>query len=163
MATILKLDGEDMADIAKVDGYDVPTGVIVHDTQDKDVDSQATSTSRIFQYEESAPMYDEGDEVILLTITLACAQATVLQAAYFICAGSNYANSNKLQMFIDGVAQGETSYISLRTTAILRVYDIGYGAVASGNRTVYLNAHNYSSNGTRIDFAGGIFAGCCKL
>lgn len=132
-------------------------GAIVHDTLGSDVDDQSSRLS-FYMYVEGEEVSNGGDS-ILLTTTLACAQATVIEAAYFVSAivtGGTF----KLQMYIDGVAQGETAAIDAADMYLYK--DTGHEAVASGNRTVYLNAHNYGATAF-IRFAGGIFAGCTKL
>lgn len=134
-------------------------GVMTHDDMDSDVDNQGDSASYII-YFEWATIPADGD-VTIATITLTCLQATVIEAAYFISARANDANRVKLQMFIDGVGQGETAFL-LGDNKFHLFYDIANKAVASGARVIYLNAHAYSG-GSSVPWTGGIFAGCCKL
>lgn len=133
---------------------------MTHDVQGSDVDGQG-SIGSVDWYLETTGDIAAGANVTLLTTTIDCAQATVIEAAYFIESFVNNANTVKLQLYIDGVAQGETGFI----VALLGYlyYDIGYGSVASGARIVYLNAHNYDVVfADKVKFAGGLFAGACK-
>lgn len=134
-------------------------GPVVYDAQNCDVDSQVGSGPITVRFEE--PVMDPGSDVTILTTTIACAQTTALQAAYFVAGKASNVNSLKLQMYIDGVAQGETGYVG--NTAWVQNYDIGHEAVSSGSRTAYLNCHNYGGAVTLMSFSGIIFACCGKV
>jgi len=137
---------------------------ITHDVQDSDVDSAATTLSRQLDYEVTSYIA-AGADGVFLTLTINCAQATVLEAAYFVnaCGDGAGANNLKLQMYIDGVAQGESA--NLTASGVFHLfYDTGYGSVASGNRIVYLNCHSYeASDNSRAFISGGLFAAACRL
>lgn len=164
MADVGRVNTVDLDDIGKINLMDVPAaGVIVHDTQDKDVDPQTYSMSVPIYHTEISVLKD-GDTVIF-TVTLNCAQATVVQAVYIVemYVSVSFPAKAKLQMYIDGVAQGETGYIP--NDGKFRLYnDMGNEAVSSGDRTVYLNVHNYDpSDGITFLITGGVYAGCAKL
>lgn len=132
---------------------------ISHDNQDSAVDTQGNNeTQKIYCQTAGVGGNDDG---VVLTLTLDCAQATVIEAAFFVSARCTVADALKLQMYIDGIAQGETTYIVLDDYH--QFYDIGNKAVSSGNRVVYLNTHNYTGAGVAYWGTGGIFAGCPKL
>lgn len=137
-------------------------GAIAHDIVGTDVDAQSATQSKPWRYELSAEMGAGGD-LTFLTTTIACLQATVVEACYYICAAAAINNASlKSQMYIDGVAQGESVFWTFLNTLISLYYDTGNQAVASGNRTVYLNVHNYGV-AQRGNWAGGIFAAACKV
>lgn len=134
---------------------------IAHDAQNKDVDAQSSDETYgdTLRVEVSGDVPGEGD-LVILTVTITCEQATVLEAAYFVSAVAELGQI-KLQMYIDGVAQGETA--NLHATTFFAYSDMGYKSVASGDRIVYLNAHKYDAGDRRVEFAGGIFAAACKV
>lgn len=168
-ATTLHDVDADLAEANIADGVEIfgitgilVAGAIVHDDQDKDVDSQATSLARTIHCEVS-PNVPVGGDTTLFTVTITCAQATVVQVAYIVSANEHTEpNGIKLQMYIDGVAQGETGF--LPNDNEFHIYsDMGNKAVSSGDRIVYLNAHNYSGTQYALYITGGIYAGCTKL
>ncbi|MBA7704519.1 hypothetical protein ES703_113333 [subsurface metagenome] len=140
-------------------------GAITHDDQDKAItgttgwigdDVDITSIGNVLQ----------ASDELLLTVTITCEQATILQAVYFagcLSPTGSPTNALKVQMYIDGVAQGESGF--LPDDDRFHLYsDMGNKAVALGDRVVYLNAHNYDAEDmAAIYIIGGIHGGCTKL
>lgn len=133
-------------------------GTIVHDDQDLSVDS-GTEPDTATVYHEEVTIGAGADET-LETITLTALQATIIEAVYFLSVKATVAARSKLQLFVDGVAQAETAFI---TVDFHLYYELFNGVVASGARTVYVNGHDYVGSPSIVYWTGGVFAAVCKL
>lgn len=140
------------------------TGTITHDTQGTEADNQDyESISKDVQCQQSGGIGIGGD-LVVLTKTLTCLQATVIHAHCAVIAFADGTNATKAQLYVDGVAQGESGFLPLNDFTTGALYNKQANkAVASGARTFYLNLHNYSGSDSNVVFVGGIGGGCSKL
>jgi len=131
-----------------------------HDIQGLQADIGTTATASA--YYDSWSIGAGGDQTLVTDTITVVAGACVEGCGVCLCFASAI-DKIKLRLFIDGVQKAESGWISATAFRSL-VALMGYTEnISSGNRVIYLSAHNYDTEARNIyRFSSTVFGGSVK-